>query len=242
MKYSSRPGALRAFIFLLLPVVASCGRLHAESTVNVSTLLELCEAVRKSDQTIIMKPGRYTLTELPERSRRISCSGSNNRIELSGVNVNIPVGTTRKSYITMSGDNNTFKGGEFEDTYKSGLEEVTDFSSYNKNRSTLARGLAGSAVFSVSGDNNRIVGTKLTVRGSFPYGYGSIYGIGADNVFGLDKRCGILIKGKSNTVDGCEIQQSGLWPWDLHATTSRQNGDQEHPRRGRHASQQGSLS
>jgi parallel beta-helix repeat protein len=51
------------------------------------------------------------------------------------------------------------------------------------------------------------VGSKLTVRGSFPYGYGSIYGIGSNNVYGLDKRCGILIKGKNNTLDGCEIQQ-----------------------------------
>lgn len=87
------------------------------------------------------------------------------------------------------------------------LKEVTDFSAYNKNRSTLARGLRGAAVFSITGDDNRVIGTKLTVRGSFPYGYGSIYGVGSDNVFGLDKRCGILIKGVDNTIDGCEVQQ-----------------------------------
>jgi len=180
--------------------------LYAQTTVNVSSLLELRQAVQKSDQTTVMKPGRYALTDLPEGSRNIPCSGSNNTIDLSGVYVNVPVGTTRRSYITISGNNNTFRGGTFEDTYASGLKEVTDFSRYNQNRSTLARGLRGSAVIEITGDDNRVVDTKLTIRGSFPYGYGSIYGIGSDNVYGLDKRCGILIKGKSNTVDGCEIQ------------------------------------
>jgi len=174
---------------------------------NVSTLSELREAVRNSNQTIVMKPGRYTLSDLSSQSRSITCSGSNNTIDMSDVYVNAPVGATRGSYITMSGDNNTFKGGIFEDTYPSGLEEVTDFSSYNQNRSALAKGLRGSAVFEVAGDNNMVVGTKLTIRGSFPYGYGSIYGIGSDNVYGLDKRCGILVKGEGNTIDDCELQQ-----------------------------------
>jgi hypothetical protein len=183
-----------------------CLSMVAQAAVNVASLSELREAVQKSDQQIVLKPGRYVLTDLPDGSRNIPCSGSNNRIDLSGVTVDVPVGSTRRSYITISGNDNTFNGGTFEDTYPNGLQEVTDFSRYNQNRSTLARGLKGSAVMSVTGDNNRIVGTKLSVRGSFPYGYGSIYGIGSDNVFGLDKRCGIVVKGESNTIDGCEIQ------------------------------------
>jgi|GEM_PF-878768 len=191
---------------MFLLTVVFCQTLYAQATVNVSTLSELREAVQKSNQTIVMKPGRYTLTDLPDGSRNIPCSGSNNTIDLSGVYVNVPVGATRRGYITISGNNNTFKGGAFEDTYPSGLNEVTDFSAYNQDRETLARGLRGSAVLGVTGNNNRVVGTKLTTRGSFPYGYGSIYGIGSDNVYGLDKRCGIVVKGKNNTIDGCEIQ------------------------------------
>ena len=152
---------------------------------------------KKSDQTIVMKSGRYTLTDLPDGSRDFPCSGSNNTIDLSDVHVTVPVGTTRRSYITISGNNNVFRGGTFEDTYQNGLREVTDFSAYNQNRSTLAKGLSGSAVLSITGDNNRVADTKLTIRGSFPYGYGSMYGIGGDNVYGLDKRCGILVKGET---------------------------------------------
>jgi hypothetical protein len=192
---------------ILLLFVLYCQALGAQTAVNVSTLPELREAVQKGNQTIVMKPGRYALTDLPSRSKAISCSGSNNTIVLSGVYVSAPVGCTNRSYITISGDNNSFKGGEFEDIYSSRLEEVTDFSAYNKNRSKLAKGLRGAAVFSITGDDNTVIGTKLTVRGSFPYGYGSMYGIGSDNVYGLDKRCGILIKGKSNTIENCEVQQ-----------------------------------
>ena len=177
-----------------------------QAKVDVSSLVELREAVQKSDQMIVMTPGRYDLTDLPDGSRNIPCSGSNNTIDLSGIYVEVPVGTTRRGYLSISGNHNTFKGGTFEDTYPSGLKEVTDFSVYNQDRETLARGLRGSAVLGVTGNNNRVVGTKLTTRGSFPYGYGSIYGIGSDNVYGLDKRCGIVVKGKNNTIDGCEIQ------------------------------------
>lgn len=184
----------------------SCLSSHGQTTLRVSTLSELRAAVQKSDQTIVMKPGHYVLTKLPEGSQDLPCSGSRNTIDLSGVYVDVPVGTTRRSYISISGNHNTLKGGTFEDTYRSGLQEVTDFSSYNQDRSTLARGLKGSAVLRVSGDHNKVVGAKLTIRGSFPYGYGSIYGIGHDNVYGLDKRCGILVKGEDNTIDGCEIQ------------------------------------
>lgn len=206
MTTKKRGRKTRGLCLFLLTGLA-CLPLHAQTRVNVSTLPALRAAVQKSDQTIVMKPGRYSLTDLPEGARSLPCSGSSNTIDLSRVYVKVPVGTTRRSYITISGSNNTFKGGIFEDTYRNGLDEVTDFSRYNKNRSTLARGLKGDAVMSVTGNNNKVVGTKLTVRGSFPYGYGSIYGIGADSVYGLDKRCGIQVKGKSNIIDGCEVQQ-----------------------------------
>ncbi|WP_145284674.1 protein-transmembrane prediction [Pirellulimonas nuda] len=173
----------------------------------MSTLPELRAAVQEDNQTIVMRSGRYSLTDLPDDARDLPCSGSNNTIELVGVSVTTPVGATRRGYIKISGDNNVFRGGVFEDVYQNGLEEVTDFSAYNQDRSRLAKGLGGDAVLAITGDNNLIAGTKLIVRGSFPYGYGSIYGIGAENAFGLDKRCGILVKGESNIIDGCEVQQ-----------------------------------
>ncbi len=196
-----------SLIIFLLSMGFDYNTLSAQTKVKISSLSELQDKVRNSNQAIVMKPGNYDLTDLPVGSRKILCSGSENAIDLSGVYVNVPVGAIKESYITISGNHNIFKGGTFEDTYVNGIQEVTDFSSYNQNRSSLASGLKGQAVLSVTGNDNTIIHTKLTVRGSFPYGYGSIYGIGRDNVFGLDKRCGILVNGKRNMIDSCEVQQ-----------------------------------
>jgi len=152
----------------------------------VYSLAELVEAVKGSNQQIYMKPGRYNLEDLPSKSRNIEVSGSRNRISLKDVYVKVPVGCVRRCYINVTGDNNSIIGGEFEDVYRNGLTEITDFSAYNKDRKNLASGLGGDPVMKISGNNNLTDGIKLTVRGSFPYGYGSMYGIGADNVYGLE--------------------------------------------------------
>ncbi|MEP3837785.1 MAG: hypothetical protein ABJM36_09060 [Algibacter sp.] len=174
--------------------------------IQVSTLAELKDAVKSSNQNIVMKPGHYIITELPEDERSIVCSGSNNTINLKGVYINFPVGTCKDAHFNFTGSNNKLSGGVFEDTYQNGMTEVTDFGNYNQNRKTLAKGLKGGANIRVSGNGNTIEGIKLTVRGSFPYGYGNMYGIGRSNATGLDKRCALLITGVGNTVDNCEFQ------------------------------------
>ena len=175
--------------------------------ITVETLSDLNTEIAKSDAKIRLKPGKYDLKNLSGRKKVIEFSGSNNIIDLRGVYVNVTVGLVDSSYLRITGDNNRIVGGEFEDNYQNGLKEIKDFSAYNKDKRRLARGLRGAPVMSVEGDQNTVKGIKLTVRGSFPYGYGSIYGIGRDHVFGLNKRCGILIRGVENTLDGVEVQQ-----------------------------------
>lgn len=175
---------------------------------TVDSLVALRDAIEEDGQTIVMRAGNYDLSSLPGGSRNLNFSGSNNVVDLVGVYVEVPVGSTdRESYITITGSNNTLVGGIFEDRYTVGPEDVSDFYEYNNDTDDLAYGLRGDAVMEVTGDDNLIDGIKLTVRGSFPYGYGSIYGIGSDNVFGLSKRCGIRIAGEDNTLDHVEVQQ-----------------------------------
>ncbi|MGJ8673848.1 protein-transmembrane prediction [Rubritalea sp.] len=202
-----RMRSLLQLLAILFSLLALTSWLEAQTKRRVASLEELQEVVKQSDQAIVMKPGSYNLTDLPEKTRVLECSGSENTIDLTGVHLIAQVGATRRGYIRISGDENVFRGLTVEDVYQSGLKEVADFSAYNQDRSNLARGLKGEAVLAVTGDNNTIKDTKLTVRGSFPFGYGSIYGIGSDNVFGLDKRCGIQIRGENNLVEGCEVQQ-----------------------------------
>lgn len=191
-------------LLVLLGFTSSMG--ISQTPVKVSTLAELRLAVQDSNQHIIMTPGKYTITELPDESRNFPCSGNNNIIEMTGVYIKFPVGDANGAYFRLTGNGITLKGGEYEDVYKNGMTEVTDFGSYNQDRVNLAKGQKGGALIIVPGNYNRVVGIKLTARGSFPYGYGNIYGIGGKNAAGLDKRCGLLIHGKNVTIDSCEFQ------------------------------------
>ncbi|SHJ76445.1 Por secretion system C-terminal sorting domain-containing protein [Reichenbachiella agariperforans] len=52
----------------------------------------------------------------------------------------------------------------------------------------------------LDGANNRLEGCHFTVRGSYPYGYGDIFGKGGSNVIAHNKRSACLIRGNSNHV------------------------------------------
>lgn len=173
----------------------------------VSSLVEFREAVQNSNQNIILESGDYYLEDLPSNSRVINCTGSGNTIDMTGARINTLVGSIREVYFIISGDNNILRNGAIEDFYKNGLDEVTDFSAYNNDRDNLAYGLRGDPIMSITGNQNLVEGLEMIVKGSFPYGYGSQYGIGSQNTFGLSKRCGILITGSDgggigNTLDG----------------------------------------
>ncbi|AXT55162.1 T9SS C-terminal target domain-containing protein [Aquimarina sp. AD1] len=173
----------------------------------VSSLVEFREAVQNSNQNIILESGDYYLEDLPSNSRVINCTGSGNTIDMTGARINTLVGSIREVYFIISGDNNILRNGVVEDFYKNGLDEVTDFSAYNNDRDNLAYGLRGDPIMSITGNQNLVEGLEMIVKGSFPYGYGSQYGIGSQNTFGLSKRCGILITGSDgggigNTLDG----------------------------------------
>ncbi|XMO85383.1 carbohydrate-binding protein [Algibacter sp. AS12] len=179
-----------------------------DSQVTVNTLADFKAASQFSDREITLASGSYNLEDdLPSGSRVITISGSNNIITLTGAYIEVPVGCINETYFVVTGNNNTIIGGEIEDTYNNGLTEITDFSAYNQDRDNLAYGLGGDAVVTISGTDNLLDGFTLTTRGSFPYGYGSIYGIGAGNTFGLNKRCGILINGPRNTIDNVVLHQ-----------------------------------
>lgn len=57
----------------------------------------------------------------------------------------------------------------------------------------------------MDGAHNRIEGIHLTVKGSFPYGYGDIFGKGRDPVISHQKHCAILVRGDSNHVKDCTV-------------------------------------
>lgn len=57
----------------------------------------------------------------------------------------------------------------------------------------------------LDGSHNLIEGFHVTVRGSFPYGYGDVFGKGGGPVIAHDKHSACLIRGESNHVKNCSF-------------------------------------
>ncbi len=172
-------------------------------TVRLSSLKDLREAVAKSDQQIVLTPGNYKFAD----NEGFRFSGSNNDVDMSGASIEVPMEiASGKTFFRLTGNHITLRGGTIEDTYPDGNTEVTNFGRYNRGRKY---GDMNEIV--VSGDDNRIIGVKMTIRGSFPYGYGNMFGIGGGNALGgLSKHCGIQIRGDGTIVDGCDINMEAF--------------------------------
>ncbi|MFG0267078.1 MAG: right-handed parallel beta-helix repeat-containing protein [Rhodopirellula sp. JB055] len=185
----------------LLPIESeetSAGR----PVVRVDSIEGLRRAAKESGQQIVMTPGEYFIAD----RKGLRFSGSDNDVELTGVKLNVPiVVASGRNLFRLSGDGITIRGGFVEDTYPDGSTEVTDFGSYNQGRK-----YGGMNEMVIPGDNNRVIGMKMIVRGSYPYGYGNMYGIGAGSVLGLRKHCGIQITGDNVVIDGCQIKMEAF--------------------------------
>jgi len=177
---------------------------------NVSNLFELRDAIKRNNQDIVMRPGNYSITELPNDSNRyFRVSGDNNTIDLTGVHLEFPVEVaTPEAHFYFSGRGNTLIGGTIENTYRSGITEITDYVGYNVDRDFLSNG--GKPHLVIAGNDTTIIDTKMIVRGSFPYGYGSYFGIGGRNSFGLDKRGGIQVNSTNTILDGIELEMNAF--------------------------------
>jgi len=178
----------------------------AEDTIdwNIESLEQLREAVKLSDQDIVMKPGDYSITELPDDETYFLVTGDDNTIDLTCVHLDIPVELGAKvAHFRIEGTGNTLIGGTIENTYRSGVTEITDYVSYNRDRQNLAKG--GRPHLVIAGDNTTILGTTMIVRGSFPFGYGSFFGIGRNSTYGAEKRGGIQVVSSNTVIDGIKL-------------------------------------
>ncbi|MBK1832488.1 DUF6250 domain-containing protein [Roseibacillus ishigakijimensis] len=189
----------------------------SSGTLTVQSVEELRQAVKQSHRHIRMAPGTHVITELENGTNAIHFTGSHNEIDLTGVKFEVPVSTLRKmekqrrsdqAVFQLDGDHLTLLGLEIENTYPSGKSEITDFGSYNQhpelhpNRQIVT--------LRANGDDTTLRGLRLTVRGSSPYGYGNMYGIGGGAVVRLKKHSGILAKGDRAVIDDCRVKMEAF--------------------------------
>lgn len=206
--HSSTRGAL--FITLLL---LGFGQLFAQTEVTVNSIRELRAAMAKSDQTITMTPGTYTVRERHDGTTVFHFSGSNNTFKFTDVTILIPVKLLSSmdfnpmhAHVSyhLTGSHITFIDGTFEDVYPNKMKAVTDFVKFNNEEEDYhpARQMTE---FKLEGDNITLNGCTITVRGSYPYGYGDMWGKGRGAVVSLKKHAGINVLSKNCVLDGVDL-------------------------------------
>ena len=191
----------KTFLFL----VASMPFLLAAQSkkVTFSSLKELAEYAGKSGYTISMKPGKYALNDFltpdsiaAKKARKdyayINFSGNGNVFLLDGVQVEVdteirnalkPPTHTSEFYIT--GNNNTIQG--------------LKITCINNGTSP------GGALLSIHGSGTTLRNFEALVRGSFPYGYGDLFGKGGPDVIRHQKHSGVQITGNDTKLYNCKL-------------------------------------
>ncbi|WGO98853.1 discoidin domain-containing protein [Saccharophagus degradans] len=194
--------------------VKSCWIRNAQQNyVAVRNLAELQNAISNSNQHIRMKRGVYEATALMSDNTTVfRFDGANNVLDFTGVTIQVPTKLLNSmstqpihSQVTYDviGDNITFLNGTFENTYPNGQHDVTDFTAHNKNPDYWpARQMTE---FRVWGNGVQFLNNTITVRGSYPYGYGDMLGKGAGSAVYLRKHAGVQISGDNVLIDGMKL-------------------------------------
>jgi len=171
--------------------------------VKVNSLEELAFYASQSEHIITMSPGVYKLTDyLPADSmaaRRdqalfqfITFSGNNNAFHLDGVEIVVDTDLRKAlgppihtSEFLISGSGNTLVGLEIR-YFGEGTSP-------------------GGAALEISGGHNTLENIVLRVTGSFPYGYGDLFGKGGPGVIPHQKHSGLLVTGSNTRLLGCKL-------------------------------------
>ncbi len=190
--------------------VLASGVFAQNGVITVSNLTQLAGVAAQHDQAIKLQPGVYRLAdylteEVLEKIR-------------AGVNRNLP--RPPVPMFVFSGDNNHF---DFRDVT---IEIDTELYAKLPGRSYIRcliiagagnrfagltirntgpqKGSNGN-ILSVAGASNTLENVTLHVHGSFPYGYGDLFGKGGPNLLPLQKQSGIQVLGAGTTLRRCKV-------------------------------------
>ncbi|MFY0713622.1 T9SS type A sorting domain-containing protein [Seonamhaeicola sp. NFXS20] len=179
--------------FLLLIVQ----QLQAQ-TVTVNSLEDLLPYLKQDNVDVKLAPGNYSISAFDITAGKFSnplllFEGSNSTYDFTDVKISINTyvftkfGNVDVKEIQILGNNNVLKNLTIEDIG-------------NTRPTKTALGIA------MDGRDNLIEGFHLTVRGSYPYGYGDAFGKGGTNtVIKHYKHSGILIRGLRNHLKNTTV-------------------------------------
>lgn len=204
-KLSNRLSHILKKISLVCLALLACQSVVFSITVN--SLEELLPYMDDDNVELTLKPGTYAITPDDITKGRFGItdfenkakvlllfSGNNSTYDFTGVTLNIETGVFksfgnyRVHELVITGNNNVLKN-----------LTMVDVGSVYDGPTKGALGVC------MDGRDNRIEGFRMTVKGSFPYGYGDSFGKGGNNVIRHQKHSAFLIRGLRNHAKNCTI-------------------------------------
>ncbi len=155
-----------------------------ENSVVARSLAEFLACLPRSNLHVQLAPGTYPLT------RPLAFSGSDSTYDLIGVRFEYriaEVGAINVNVVDVTGDRVTIKGLHLEAT----------------GEQQCPKGHARAIL--ISGHHNTLEGVTVTTRGSFPYGYGNLFGRGGGEIFTIRKFNGIVVHGNESRLLNCTV-------------------------------------
>ncbi|MFI3265097.1 MAG: hypothetical protein SNG38_09155 [Rikenellaceae bacterium] len=174
--------------------------------VTINSIDELMRYAKMDNINAKMTPGTYEFTyemaqeygvytdEYVSIVTAMPFEGSNSTYDFTDVRFEIQTdvmtafGSVDGYTIQVCGSNNTLKNLE--------LEFIGD-----------TRPTKGNTVLTVDGSNNIIDGFNMIVRGSYPYGYGDLFGKGSTYTIKFYKNCGINMRGEDCQLINTDLYQ-----------------------------------
>ncbi len=179
------------------------------SVITIRSLDELMRYIKLEGINAKMVPGTYQITteftqqyggEIDSVSGDVGLfdfNGGGSTYDFEGVRFEITTdilrslpGTSSRSFYTfhLCGKGSTLKNLE--------IEFIGDTYTYS-----------GGAAILMDGEDNTIDGFSLTNRGSYPYGYGDLFGKGSNNTINHNKHSGILVRGDRPKLLNTKVYQ-----------------------------------
>ncbi|MDR2913821.1 MAG: hypothetical protein LBV74_03150 [Tannerella sp.] len=192
---------LKTLIILSHFILCACTT--RESVIRISSLEELSYYLKEDGHSVKLEPGVYKLADFlnkdsidrrvaREEREYLNFSGNNNVFDFEGVTFEIDTDLRRQlqhpihtNELVMTGDSNILKGLT--------VVHIGNVTS------------PGGATFCVEGTGNTVSDCTFKVRGSFPYGYGDLFGKGGPDVIRHHKHSGFLITGSHTKVLNCSL-------------------------------------
>lgn len=180
---------------------------NALVAINVSSLEELMPYLDDDNVLVTLAPGTYRVTASDITSGAIGAmnpvvsggsilliEGSNSIFDFTGVTIEVETAVF-----------NAFGGGECRELHIMGNYNVVKNLTITDIGSVYDYPRNGALGILMDGIENRIEGVHLSLRGSWPYGYGDSFGKGGTYTIKHYKHSGLLIRGRSNHAKDCTI-------------------------------------